>query len=529
MKNRIIIAEKIDDIGIEMLQKEFDVDVCIGIAREDLLERIENYDALVVRSATKVNAELMDKGKKLKIVGRAGNGIDNIDVPEATKRGIIVANTPDSNTISACEIAIGLMFAQARDIPLADRQLKEGIWGRNSFAGTELFNKTLGIVGVGRIGALMARRMKAMGMKLIGYDPYISDERFKRYDVEKKETLDELLVEADFITIHTPRTEETIGMIGYKEFELMKPTARIANAARGKIIDEEALYYALKNKKIASAGLDVHAKEPRGESPLNTLDNIVLTPHIGANTIAAQKNVGLSIAEQVKNGILGNIVANAVNLPGMNRDEFKHIQPYLGLMESLGKLYYQIKKESVKFVEINYWGDVAKGEVELADIAFLKGLLEPVMGEQVNYINAKICANQAGVGLNVKSFSDNYNNYSNLVRIKIINKDMEEFTLSGAIGTNAEGKLVEINGYEADAKLTNHMLFIQNKDVPGVIGSVGTLVGTCGINVATMQVGRKVKGDKAFMVLNVDEKISKENIQKFNDVEDVIWAKSIQL
>jgi D-3-phosphoglycerate dehydrogenase len=529
MKQKIIIAEKIDESGMELLQKDFEVDICIGIKRAELLKKIGDYDALIVRSETKVDVEMLDAGKKLKIVGRAGNGIDNINVPEATKRGVIVANTPDSNTISACEIAIGLMLSQARDISYADKHLKEGNWNRNTFEGTELYNKTLGIIGLGRIGAFMAKRMKAFGMNIIAYDPYIADDRFKRYDAEKKNTLEELLVESDFITIHTPKTEETINIISYREFELMKPTARLTNAARGKLIDEEALYYALKNGKIASAGLDVHEKEPRGESPLNELDNIVLTPHIGANTMDAQKNVGLTIALQIKNGLQGKIVATAVNLPGMDRDEFKHIKPYLSLMESLGKLYFQINKESVKFVEINYWGDVAKGDVELANIAFLKGLLQPIMGEKVNYINAQICAKQAGIGMNIKKFSEYYNNYSNLVRIKIINKNMEEFSLAGAISTNAEGKIVEISEYEVDAKLSQNMIFIQNKDVPGVIGKVGTLVGTCGINVATMQVGRNSKGEKALMILNVDEKISKEDLDKFNSVDDVIWAKAIQV
>ncbi|WP_461205715.1 phosphoglycerate dehydrogenase [Clostridium sp. DL1XJH146] len=526
---KVIIAEKIDDLGIEMLKKEFDVDVCIGISREDLLEKIHEYDALIVRSATKVNEELLEKGVKLKIVGRAGNGTDNIDIPAATKKGVIIANTPDSNSISACELTIGLMLAQARDIASADLSLKECKWERNSFEGTELFNKTLGIIGLGRIGSLVARRMKAFGMNIIGYDPYISQDRFDRFDVQKKNTLEDLLKESDFITIHTPRTEETIGMISYKEFEIMKPNARLTNVARGRIVDEEALYYALKNNKIASAGLDVHEKEPRGNSPLNELCNIIVTPHIGANTVDAQQNVGESIASQVISGLNGQIVLNAVNLPGVHLDEFEAIKPYLRMMERLGKLYYQLNKESVKYVEVTYWGDIAKADTGLVSIAFLKGLLEPIMGASINYINANISAEAAGIGISYKKIKESHKNFSNLVEIKIINNKMEEFTMSGAVSTNAEGKLVNLNGYEVDVKLSRYMLFIQNNDVPGVIGSVGTLIGTCGINVATMQVGRVVKGDKALMLLNIDDVITKENIAKFNEVNDIIWAKSVTL
>ena len=528
-KFRAIVAEKMDDAGIELLKQELDVDVRIGISREELLEVIDQYDALLVRSATQVNAELLDKGKKLKIVGRAGNGTDNIDIHEATKRGVIAANTPRSNIISACELGIALMFACARDIPYVDRDMKSGNWSRNSLEGVELYNKTLGIVGLGRIGALMATRMKAVGMNVIAYDPYISDERFTKYGVEKMENLEDLVKVSDVITVHTPRTEETIGIIGYKEFEMMKDNVIIINVARGKIVDEEALYHGLKSGKVRAAGIDVHAVEPRFESPLYEFDNFIPTPHIGANTADAQKNVGVAIAQQVINALKGEIVPNAVNLPAMEREELKDMKPYIELMESLGKVYYQLHKEPVKYVEVNYWGDVSTKDTNMSNIAFTKGLLEPVLKEGVNYVNAMVMADQAGISVQEKKRAENYNNYSNYVSIKVTNNKNEVFTIAGTIASNGEGKLIELEGFEIDVKPSDYMLFIKNKDVPGVIGQVGTLVGEEAINVATMHVGRKVKGENAIMILTIDTEVSKETLARFKEKENIISAKSVVL
>ncbi len=528
-RERVIIVEKIDDSGIDLLKSKFDVDLKIDMTREELLDVIQDYDAIIVRSATLVNSELMEKGKRLKIIGRAGNGIDNIDIPEATKRGIIVANTPDSNSISAGELAIGLMFAQARNITKADKSMREGRWDRNKFEGTELYGKTLGIIGLGRIGSLVATRMKAFGMDAIAYDPYITDERFEQYDVKKCETLDELLKIADFITIHTPRTEETIGMISYNEIEMMKKGVHITNAARGKIIDEKAAYEGLKNGKIGSMGLDVHEKEPRHESPLYEFDNVVVTPHIGANTVSAQQNVGKTIAMQVINGIRGEIVPNAVNLPVIHRDELKAVKPYIDMMEKIGKLYYQLFKDAVKFVEINYWADASKFDVDMVNIAFLKGLLEPIKKDKVNYINAKVLAKKSGIGIKFKKYEENYNNYSNLINVKITDVNMKQYTFSGAISMKREGILVEMNGYKMDVTPSEKMIILKNKDVPGVIGKVGTLTGKDGINVATMHVGRKTKGDTALMILNVDEAVSKDAIKDFVKLDEILWARAIEL
>lgn len=528
-KGKVLIAERIDDAGIELLKREVEVDVCIDIPRKELLEKIHDYEGLIIRSDNKVDKELMEKAVKLKIVGRAGNGVDNIDVEEATRRGIIVANTPDSNSISACELAIAHILAGSRNFTFADEYLKSGKWGRELFMGNEIYGKTLGIIGLGRIGALVATRMKAFGVKLIAYDPYISDDRFTRYGVEKKEKLDDLLKEADIITIHTPRTKETIGIIGKREVDLMKDGVRVVNAARGKLMEEAALYEGLKSGKIKSVGLDVHEEEPRYSAALYEFKNVTVTPHIGATTFEAQENVGVTIAQQVINGIKGGIVPNAVNLPGINRDEFKEIKPYIALMESLGKLYYQLNTEPVKSVDIVYWGDLINFDTDVFEIAFLKGLLQPISNDRVNYINARVLAEQSGIGIRQERMEEHYNNYSNLITIKITNNNMEEFTISGTVSNKQEGKLVEIQGYEVDVKPSQYMLFVQNKDVPGVIGQVGTIIGSENINVATMQVGRKTKGHLALMVLNVDSEVSKESLKKFEALDNIVQAKTTVL
>lgn len=525
-KGKVIVAERIDEAGLEVLRKELDVDVCFDIPRDELLERIHEYDGLIIRSDNKVDKELLEKATKLKVVGRAGNGVDNINIEEATKRGVIVANTPDSNSISACELAIAHILAGSRCFTHADSYLKNGGWDREIFMGNEVYNKTLGIIGLGRIGALVATRMKAFGMKIIAYDPYISDERFQQYDAEKKETLEEFLKEADIITIHTPRTKETIGMIGKREIEMMKDGVRIVNAARGKLMNEEALYEGLKSGKIKSLGLDVHDKEPRHESSLYEFNNVTVTPHIGATTVEAQEDVGVTVAQQVVRGVKGEIVPNAVNLPGIATEELKDIKPYLELIEKLGRLYYQLKHDPIKNVEIVYWGDIVKFDTEILEIAFLKGLLQHVNNERVNYINARVIAEQSGIGIRQQRMKEHYNNYSNLITIKIINNNGEKFTLSGTVSNKQEGKLVELQGYGVDVKLSQHMLFVQNKDVPGVIGQVGTLIGREDINVATMQVGRKTKGELALMILNIDTEVSKESLHKFAELDNVLEAKT---
>ncbi len=527
-RKKIIVTEKMAEEGIKLLQEELEVDVCFDISREELLKIIDQYDAIIVRSVTKINEELLAAGKKLKAVGRAGNGVDNIDVAAATKRGIIVANTPESNTMSAAELAIGLMLAQARNIPWANDFIKGGSWDRSRFKGVELYNKTLGIIGLGRIGALVAARMAGFGMKVVAYDPYISDERFTRFNAEKKEKLEDLLIEADFITVHTPKTSETNGMIGDKEIEFMKDGVRLINAARGGIYNEAALIRGLQSGKLGGVGLDVHEKEPCYGNPLFEFKNVVVTPHLGADTVEAQQNVGITVAQQVINALKGEIVPNAVNLPTIHRDELNVIKPYIDLMEKLGKMYYQIHQEPIEYVSVNYWGNIASQDVEMITIAFIKGLLQPVVEDKVNYINARLLAEQRGVGIDQRKLKEHYNGYLDFVEIKIKNKK-GEFVLGGNLSSKREGRLVQIEGYEVDVNPSKYMLFIQNMDVPGVIGNIGRVLGEENINVATMQVGRNVPGEVAIMLMNVDDQVNQGVLDKLVSLENVLWAKCIKL
>lgn len=527
-RKKVIITERVDEEGIKLLQEEVDVDICFHISREELLDRIHEYDAIIVRSATKVDEELMNVGKKLKVVGRAGNGTDNIDIPAATQRGIIVANTPDSNTMSAAELSIGLLLTQARNIPQANAYIKSGQWARNPFKGVEVYGKTLGIIGLGRIGSLVATRMAGFGMKIVAYDPYISDERFKRFKVEKKENLNELLAEADFITVHTPKSKETIGMIGEAQIGLMKEGVRLVNAARGGIIDERALLKGLQSGKIASAGLDVHEQEPCFDNPLFELDNVIVTPHIGASTIEAQQNVGITVAQQVINALHGEIVPNAVNLPTIHRDELAVLKPYIELLEKLGKLYYQLHQDPIEFVNIDYWGNIAAQDTEMIGIAFVKGLLEPVVEDKVNYINAMLLAEQRGIGIEQRKMKEHYNGYLDFIEIKIKTQG-GTFVIAGNLSSKREGRLVKIAGYEVDVTPSQYMLFIQNVDVPGVIGNIGMVLGEENINVATMQVGRNARGEKAMMVLNIDDEVANKTLEKLMQIDNVLWAKGVKL
>ena len=524
---KIIVTERISELGVELLQEKVHVDFLPDIDRETLLKTIHQYDGLVVRSVTNVDAELMDMGKNLVVVGRVGNGIDNIDVDAATQRGIIVTNTPEANIVSAAEHSIALMLCAARNIPQANSFIKAGGWERNRFNGVELFEKTVGIIGLGKIGSLVASRLKGFKMRVIAYDPYIPDERFQKLGVEKFENLNELLAISDFITIHTPKTKETTNIIGDREFALMKDGVRLVNCARGGLINEEALARALETKKIASAGLDVFVNEPSYNNPLFNYDQTVVTAHMGASTQEAQDNVGIVISQQVLAAMKGEVVSNAVNLPSLPSMELKEIDPYLKLAEQMGKIYYQIEKEPIHLVEIEYAGDISKKSTEIITRCFLKGILEPVVGEKVNYVNSVLIAQNHGIHYTEnKDYEDT--RYKSLIRLKIHNKK-NTVSISGTIFGKDEPKLVEINQYSIDLTPAQYMLMAKNIDRPGMIGKVGTLLGNAGVNIASMQVGRKIKGDKALMVLSVDNLIPKETLAEIENVDGILSQRFIKL
>jgi len=527
-KMKVLVAEDVAEAGIRVLQQELDVDVKMGLPREELLKIIDQYDALVVRSVVKVNEELLSKATRLKVVGRAGNGIDNIDIAAATRHGVIVANTPDSNTISACEHTIGLLISSCRNIPLANNTLKSGVFQRSRFNGTELYGKTIGIVGLGRIGSMVAVRMRAFGMKVIAYDPYISDERFKRFGAEKMETLNDLVARADVITVHTPKTEETFGMIGEEQFKIAKKGVRVVNCARGGIINEAALEKALAEGIVASAAIDVFTKEPLHEHPLFAFDNVVVTPHLGASTVEAQNRVGINIAEQVINALKGEVVPNAVNLPTLIDDELVILKPYIHLAEKLGKLYFQLEKAPVEQVEMTYSGELADKEVRMLTLAFLKGLLEPVLQERVNYVNAHLVAENRGIKVFEDTEERMAKGYANVVMAKI-KTAKGNLIIAGTVSPNGEPRLIELYGYETDVCLTEYMLIVENIDRPGVIGSFATILGEENVNIAAMQVGRRAKGQTALMTLSVDNEVSEKALSKLRTVTGILSAKFVRL
>ncbi|MDD2496815.1 MAG: phosphoglycerate dehydrogenase [Desulfitobacteriaceae bacterium] len=526
---KILVAEKISQKGIEALlqEKNVSVDVHTDYTREQLLEVIENYDAIIVRSVTKVNEELYEKAKKLKVVGRAGNGVDNIDMKGATKRGIIVVNTPEANTVSAAEHTIGLMLSSCRNIPKANNRIKGRVWDRSDLKGTELRGKTLGIVGLGRIGSLVATRMQSFRMKVIAYDPYITDARFQKFGVEKKEKLEDLVREADFITVHTPKTEETLGMIGKDQFKIAKKGVRVVNCARGGIIDEESLAEALRDGIVASAGIDVLVGEPNTTSPLLDFDNVVNTPHLGADTFEAQDNVGVTIAHEVLSALRGEMVPNAVNLPTLARQELEELKSYLKLGETLGKHYHQLEKDPIEKVEISYSGELASMETSTITLALLKGIFETILKERVNYVNARLIAKNRGVDVTESKHSA-AGNYLNLIQLKISSKN-KTFTVSGTVLGKGDLRITEVNGYEFDVSPSNNMLVAEYIDKPGMIGQIGTLLGASKINIATMQVSRNCHVDRAMMILSVDCEVCKDSLKMMNGVEGVFNVSFIKL
>jgi len=502
---KVIVTEHISDKGIALLQaqKDLQVDVKFDLPREELLKIIPEYDAIVVRSVTKINEEFYEHATNLKVVGRAGNGVDNIQMAGATKRGIIVVNTPESNIVSACEQTIGLMIASSRNMVRAHNMICSRVWNREGLKGTELLNKTLGIIGLGRIGGLVATRMQAFGMKIIAYDPYIADSRFKKYNARKCETLDELLAAADVITIHTPRTEETMNMLTMKEWKKCKRGVRVVNCARGGLFNEQDLAQAIREGIVASAGLDVLVDEPKPISPLIDLPQCVLTPHLGADTFEAQDNVGIAIAEEVISALRGEMVPNAVNLPSLLPSELDAMKIYMELGETLGKIYYQLHRAAVEKVEVVYAGELAEMETEMLTRAVLKGVFEPVLKEHVNYVNAALTAEARGVAVE----ETRVNEKRSRLTVNITTKE-GVFTACGYVAGEGEVRVCSLEGYSFDIAPTQYMLAVRNEDKPGMIGQIGTLLGASQVNIATMQVSRNQKDGLAMMFLTVDNTVT---------------------
>ncbi len=525
---KILITENIAEEGIKFLKAQnMDVTVNYSLTRDELLSSISEYDALIVRSVTKVNEELYAKATNLKVVGRAGNGVDNIELAGATERGIIVVNTPDANTVSAAEHTIALMLSLSRNIPRANQHIKSKQWDRTLFRGVEMMGKTLGIIGLGRIGTMVATRMQSFGMDVIAYDPYIRSDKFDKLGIEKIDHLDELLKKSDFISVHTPKTKETIGIINSDSFKLVKKGVRIVNCARGGIIDEAALNDALLAGVVAGAAIDVLKDEPHPISPLLDLDSTVITPHLGADTFEAQKNVGETVAIEVFEALKGKLVANAVNLPTLSQQELEHMKPYLSLMERMGKIYHQIHHDAVENIVFTYKGDFTHRNTDPFVLAFVKGLYETVLDTPVTYVNAKLLAENRGVTISEGKMSAT-EDFTNSVKISIHSRN-QKFEMEGVLFGKEDTRIVYINDYPVDIVPKGNMLMIENNDSPGMIGTIGLLLGKNNINISTMNVSLSKTQKPALMLLTVDQPVSDEILNEIKSQNGILKAWALKI
>ncbi|MFB2896279.1 phosphoglycerate dehydrogenase [Aerosakkonemataceae cyanobacterium BLCC-F50] len=501
--SKVLVSDPIDQAGIDILSQVAQVDVKTGLPAEELVRIIPEYDALMIRSETRVTQEVIAAAKQLKIIGRAGVGVDNVDVPAATRQGIVVVNSPEGNTIAAAEHAIALMLALSRLIPDANVSVKSGKWERKKFVGAEVYKKTLGIVGLGKIGSHVAAVAKAMGMKLLAYDPFISTERAEQIGCRLVD-MDLLFREADYITLHIPKTPETTHLINAEVLAKMKPTARIINCARGGIIDEVALAQAVKEGKIAGAALDVFEKEPLGESPLCEMGkDVILTPHLGASTAEAQVNVAIDVAEQIRDVLLGLPARSAVNIPGLYPDVLEKLKPYLRLAETLGNLVSQLAGGRVESLNVHLQGELATNDSKPIVIAALKGLLYQALRERVNYVNAGIEAKERGIRV-IETRDNAVRDYAGSLHLQA-KGSLGEHSVTGALLGDGEIHITDINDFPINVPPTHHMLFTLHRDMPGIIGKIGSLLGSFNVNIASMQVGRKIVRGDAVMVLSLDD------------------------
>jgi D-3-phosphoglycerate dehydrogenase len=525
---KVLVTDPISEEGIKVLKSEpgVQVDVETKLTKEQLIEKIRDYSALIIRSETQVNREVIEAGRNLKIVGRAGVGIDNVDVPAATAKGIIVANAPEGNTIAACEHTLSMMLSMSRNIPQANASLKSGKWERSKFMGVEVLGKTLGIIGLGRIGSELTRRVRSMGMEVLAYDPFTSQERAQQIGATLT-TLDEIYEKADFITVHTPLTPTTRHMVSAPQFARMKKGVRIINCARGGIIDEAALLEALKSGKVAGAALDVFEKEPPVGNQLLELPNVIVTPHLGASTAEAQVNVAITIAEQVLNAFKGQPVTTALNIPIMKPEVMEKVRPFLPLAEKLGRFAGQISDGQVQSVTVGYSGEIAQKDVSLVTVAALKGLLDVKMGEPVNYVNANHVARDRGIKVAETKFGQ-AGDYTNLITLTL-KTDRKEYNVGGTIFGKDDARIVEIDGYRVDAVPAGIMIVTRHQDRPGVIGKTGTILGKLNINISGMVVGRDtVRGD-AVMILTVDDEVPAATLKQMISEAGLYDARYVKL
>jgi D-3-phosphoglycerate dehydrogenase len=525
---KVFIADDVNDEKLAPLR-----DAGINVIKEtklppeELIKRINDADGIIVRSATKITAEIMDHAKKLKVIGRAGVGVDNIDVKAATERGIVVMNAPDGNTITTAEHTFAILVSMARNVPQAHAKLQAGTWDKKSFVGVELYGKTLGVIGLGRIGKHVVNIAKGFGMKIFAYDPFVSQEQANELGIEIGK-LDEVLGQADFLTIHTPVTDETRGILGKDAFSKMKKGVRIVNCARGGLVDEVALLEAINDGIVEGAALDVYSIEPVGEdSPLLHHPKIITTPHLGASTKEAQEGVALTVAEQMRDYLISGELRNAVNAPSLAAKELQAFQPYIDLAERLGRFQTQvINEEAVNEVVIEYSGELAEKDASPITRAFLSGLLENV-SSRVNVVNAIHIAEERGINITTSyKQAKKISNYD--IRTKVSTSDAEQ-TVCGKVYDDGEGRITQIGDFSIEAVPKGFMLFTKNQDVPGVIGKIGTLLGENNVNISRFYLGRNEKGGEALAVIEIDSPLEAGVLEDLRNVEPVITVRQVKL
>ena len=528
-KMKILVTDSLAPEGMAVFQNAgaFDVDVKIGLKPDELKKICADYDGWVIRSGTRITADLIEAAKKLKVIGRAGVGFENIDADAASKKGIVVMNTPGGNNVTTAEHTVALMMALARHIPQAVASLKSGKWERNKFVGVELCNKNIGVIGLGNVGRIVAERAAGLRMKVMGFDPFITAENIAKMGVEPA-SIDDIFTKSDFITVHVPLTPDTQGLINREAFARMKTGVRIINCARGGIVDEKDLANAIKEGKVAGAALDVYADEPPDAShPLLKLDQVITTPHLGASTDEAQLNVAVAVAEQMVDFLSRGVVRYAVNVPSVSPELLEVLRPYLILAEKLGSLHVQMADALPKEVQVEYRGDVVQYNVAALTLAVLKGMLTPVMESAVNYVNAPLIAKERGIQI-IESKGEHSGDFASSITVKA-NNGSHHLEVEGAIFGKKHPRIVRVDNFYLEAVPEGYILILHNKDVPGVVGAVGSILGKNGINIAGMELGRGEKGGNAISFTHVDDVVPLKALKELRALPQIVSADLVKL
>lgn len=524
---KVLVSDNLSPKGVEILKKGgLKVDVKTGMSPEELRSVIGEYQGIVIRSATKMTADIIAAASNLKVIGRAGSGLDNVDKAAATKKGIVVMNTPGGNTITTAEHTIALLVSLARLIPQATASMKKGKWEKKKFMGVELFNKTLGVVGIGNIGGQVAKKAQGLEMNVIAYDPFFSEQKAEEMGVEKV-SLDELFRRSDFITVHTPLTSETRNLIRAETISIMKPGVRIINCARGGIINERDLYEALKSGRIAGAALDVFEKEPPEDYSLLELENVICTPHLGAATGEAQENVAIAVAEQIVDYLVHGSIRNAVNYPSVPMDQVAKLSPYLTLADKLGSFAAQVVEGGITEITLEYRGEASELNTEPVTVSALKGFLTPILQETVNFVNAPYIAKERGIEVK-ETKSAEAGDYHNMLCLRVKTMETERY-VAGTLFSRKDPRIIAVDNFQVEIVPEGTMLFMFNNDRPGVIGNIGSLLGKHNINIARMHFGRESAGGRAISVVSIDTPVSAEQMAEIKSMPNIISVKQVYL